>query len=89
MSVSESKVIDHKKSVFTLDERSNMCGRAHGTSVLCTDDSAALDFAKRKGASRQTRHADTKIYFIQAWTMESGQGLKIHLSHEDHDVSSC
>ena len=35
--------------------------------------SAALGFVKRKGASRRTRYVDTKIYFMQAWTMEPGQ----------------
>ena len=49
----------------------NQC--SPGTIVLCTDSSAALGFVKRKGASRRTRHVDTKVYFIQAWAMEPGQ----------------
>ena len=33
----------------------------------------------RKGASRRTRHVDTKVYFMQAWAMELGQRiLKVH-----------
>ena len=49
------------------------------TIVLCTDSSAALGFVKRKGASRRTRHVDTKVYFMQAWAMEPGQRiLKVH-----------
>ena len=47
--------------------------------MLCTDSSAALGFVKRKGASRPTRHVDTKVYFAQAWAMELGQRiLKVH-----------
>ena len=26
----------------------------------------------REGASRRTRHVDTKVYFMQAWAMEPG-----------------
>ena len=36
------------------------------TIVLYTDNPAALGFLKRKGASRRTRHVDTKVYFKQA-----------------------
>ena len=56
-----------------------MCNSSPGTIVLCTDSSAALGFVKRKGASRRTRHVDTKVYFMQAWAMEPGQHiLKVH-----------
>ena len=59
-----------------------------GTIVLCTDSSAALEFVKRKGASRRTRHVDTKIYFMQAWAMEPGQGiLKVH--GDNQQVADC
>ena len=47
--------------------------------IVCTDSSAARGFVKRKGASRRTRHVDTKVYFMQAWAMEPGQRiLKVH-----------
>ena len=36
------------------------------TIVLYTDNPAALGFLKRNGASRRTRHVDTKVYFMQA-----------------------
>ena len=56
-----------------------MCNCSSGTIVLCTDSSAALGFVKRKGASRRTRHVDTKVYIMQAWAMEPGQRiLKVH-----------
>ena len=47
--------------------------RSLGTIVLCTDSPAALGFVKRKGASRRTRHVDTKVYFMQACAMEPRQ----------------
>ena len=34
--------------------------------MLCADSSAAPGFVKRQGASRRTRHVDTKVYFMQA-----------------------
>ena len=52
-----------------------MCNCSPGTTDLCTDSSAPLGFVKRKGASRRTRHVDTKVYFMQAWAMEPGQGI--------------
>ena len=57
-------------------------------SKLCTDSSAALGFVKRKGASRRTRHVDTKVYFMQAWAMEPGQRiLKVH--GDSQQVADC
>ena len=56
--------------------------------VLCTDSSTARGFVKRKGASRRTRHVDTKVYFMQAWAMEQGQRiLKIHV--DSQQVADC
>ena len=54
----------------TRDQWSKLCNCSPGAIVLCTDSSAALGFVKRKGASRRTRHVDTKVYFMQAWAME-------------------
>ena len=54
------------------DQWSKMCNCVPGTTVLCTDSSAALGLLKRKGASRRTRHVDTKVYFMQAWAMDPG-----------------
>ena len=58
------------EGIATRDQRSKLCKCSPGTIVLCTDSSAALGFVKRKGASRRTRHVDTKVYFVQAWAME-------------------
>ena len=56
--------------------------------VLCTDSSAALGFVK-KGASRRTRHVDTKVHFMQAWAMEPGQRiLKVH-GDNSQQVADC
>ena len=67
------------EGIATRDQWSEVCKCTLGTIVLCTDSSAALGFVKRKGASRRTRHVDTKVYFMQAWEMEPGQRiLKIH-----------
>ena len=58
------------------------------TIVLYPDNPAALGFLKRKGASRRTRHVDTKVYFMQAWTMEFGQRtLKMH--GDSQQVADC
>ena len=52
-----------------------------GTLWNAEDSSAALGFVKRKGASRRTRHVDTKVYFMQTWAMEPGQRiLKVHVA---------
>ena len=67
------------EGIATRDQRSKLCKCSLGTIVLCTDSSAALGFVKHKGASRRTRHVDTKVYFMQAWAMEPGQRiLKVH-----------
>ena len=56
-----------------------MCNCSAATVLLCTESSAALGFVKRKGASRRTRHVDTKMYFMEAWALEPGQRiLKVH-----------
>ena len=61
------------EGIATRDQKSKLCKCSPGTIVLCTDSSAALGFVKRKGASRRTRHVDTKVYFMQVWAMELGQ----------------
>ena len=67
------------EGIATRDPWSKLCNCSPGVIVLCTDSSAALGFVNRKGASRRTRHVDTKVYFMQAWTMEPGQRiLKVH-----------
>ena len=67
------------EGIATRDQWSKLCTCSPGTIVLCTDSSAALGFVKRKGASRRTRHVDTKVYFMQDWAMEPGQRmLKVH-----------
>ena len=76
------------EGIATRDQWSKMCNCSPGTNVLCTDSSAALGFAKRKGASRRTRHVDTKVYFMQAWAMEPGQRiLKVH--GDNQQVADC
>ena len=66
----------------TRDQWSKLCKCSLGTIVLYTDTSAALGCVKRKGASRRTRHVDTKVYFMQALS------TSCRLPHEDHDSSS-
>ena len=56
------------EGIATRDQWSKMCKCSPGMITLHTDSSAALGFVKRKGASRRTRHVDTKVYFMQAWT---------------------
>ena len=76
------------EGIATRDQWSKMCHCSPGTIVLCTDSSAALGFVKRKGASRRTRHVDTKVYFMQAWAMEPGQRiLKVH--GDSQKVADC
>ena len=76
------------EGIATRDQWSKMCNCSPKTIVLCTDSSAALGFVKRKGASRRTRHVDTKVYFMQAWAMEPGQRiLKIH--GDSQQVADC
>ena len=76
------------EGIATRDQWSKMCNCSPGTIVLCSDSSAALGFVKRKGASRRTRHVDTKIYFMQAWAMEPGQRiLKVH--GDSQQIADC
>ena len=76
------------EGIATRDQWSKLCKCQLGTIVLCTDSSAALGFVKCKGASRRTRHVDTKIYFMQAWAMEPGQRiLKVHGNSQQ--VADC
>ena len=70
------------------DQWSKMCNCSSGAIVLCTDSQAALGFVKRNGASRNTRHVDTKVYFMPAWAMEPGQRiLKVH--GDSQHVADC
>ena len=76
------------EGIATRDQWSELCKCLPGTIVLCTDSSAALGLVKRKGASRRTRHVDTKVYFMQAWAIEPGQRiLKIH--GDSQQVADC
>ena len=69
-------------------EWSKVCNCSSGTIVLCTDSAAALGFVERKGASRRTRHVDTKVSFTQAWAVEPGQRiLKVH--GDSQRVADC
>ena len=63
------------EGIATRDQWSKLCKCSCGMIVLCTDSSATLGLVKRKGASRRTRHVDTKVYFMQAWAMEPGQRI--------------
>ena len=59
-----------------------------GRLCWCMDSSPALGFVKRKGASRRTRHVDTKVHFLQAWAIEPGQRiLKIH--GDTQQIADC
>ena len=49
------------EGITTRDQWSKLRKCSPGTIVLCTDSSAALGFVTRKGASRRTRHVDTKV----------------------------
>ena len=76
------------EGIATRDHWSKLCKRSLGTIVLCTDSSEALGFVRRKGASRRTRHVDTKVYFMQAWAMEPRQCiLKVH--GDSQQVADC
>ena len=76
------------EEIGTRDQWSKLCKCSPGTIVLCTDSSAALGFVKRKGASRRTRHVQTKVHFMQAWAMEPGQRiLKVH--GDSQPVAKC
>ena len=65
------------------------CADAHLGRLCCVRTAQQLwDFVKRKGASRRTRHVDTKVYFVQAWATEPGQRiLKIH--GDSQQVADC
>ena len=76
------------KGIATRDQWSKMCNCSPGTIVPCTDSSAALGFVERKGASRRTRHVDTKVYFMQAWAMEPGQCL-LQVHGDSQQVADC
>ena len=76
------------EGIATRDQWSKMCNCSPETIVLCTDSAAALGFVKRRGASRRTRHVDTKVYFMQAWAMAPGQRiLKVH--GDSQQVADC
>ena len=56
--------------------------------VCLSSGESELGFVKRKGASRRTRHVDTKVSFMQAWAMEPGQRiLKVHVNSQQ--VADC
>ena len=76
------------ESIATRDQWNTLCKYSPGTIVLCTDSSAALGFVKRKGASRRTRHVDTKVYFMQAWAMEPGQRI-LKTNCDSQQVADC
>ena len=76
------------EGIATRDQWSKLCKCSPGTTVLRTGSSTAPGFVKRKGASRRTRHVDTKVYFMQSWAMEPGQRiLKIH--GDSQQVADC
>ena len=61
------------EGVATRDQWSKLCKCSPAMIVLCTDSPAVLGFVKRKGASRRTRHVDTKVFFFaglgdETWT---------------------
>ena len=68
------------ESIAPRDQWSKLCKCSPVTIVLCTDSSAVLRFVKRKGSSPSTRHVDTKVYFMQAWSMEPGQRISVNKS---------
>ena len=59
------------EGIATRGQWSKMCNCSAGTIVLCTDSSVALGFVKRKGASRRTRHVDTKdLLHARLWDLK-------------------
>ena len=76
------------EGIATRDQWSTLCKSSLGTIVVCTDSSAALGFAKRKCASRRTRHVDTKVYFMQAWAMEPGQRI-LEVHGNSQQIADC
>ena len=76
------------EGIAARDQWSKMCNCSQRTIVLCTNSAAALGFMKREGASRRSRHVDTKVSFMQAWAMEPGQLiLKVH--GDSQQVADC
>ena len=76
------------EGIATRDQWSKLCKCSLGTIVLCTDSSAPLGFVQRKCASRRTRHVDTKVHFMQAWTMEPGQRI-LKVQGDSQQVAEC
>ena len=76
------------EGIATRDQWSKLCKCSPGTIVLCTDSSAAVGFVKRKGASRRTRHVDTKVLSMQAWAMEPGQSI-LKVYGDSQQVADC
>ena len=76
------------EGIATRDQWSKLCKCSPGTIVLCTDSSAALGFVKRKGASRRTRHVDTKVLSMQASAMEPGQRI-LKVYGDSQQVADC
>ena len=76
------------EGIATRDQWSKMCNCSPETIVLCTDSSAALGFVKCKGASRRTRHVDTKVYFMQALAVEPGQRI-LKVQRDSQQVADC
>ena len=76
------------EGIATRDQWSKLCKCSPGTLVLCTDSSAALGFVKRKGASRRTRHVETKVHCMQAWAMEPGQRI-LQVHGDSQQVADC
>ena len=61
------------EGIATRDQRSKMCNCSPGTTVLCTDSSAALE---------------TKVHFTQAWAMEPGQRI-LEVQGDSQQVADC
>ena len=76
------------EGIATRDQWSKLCKCSPATIVQCTDSSAVLGFVKRKGASRRTRHVDTKVYFLQASAMEPGQRI-FKVRGDSQQVADC
>ena len=88
LSSGESELMTLVGGACEYRNESNMCNCSLGMIVLCSDSAAALGFVKRKGASRRTRHVDTKVYFVQACAMEPGQRI-LKVRCDSHQVADC
>ena len=76
------------EGIATKDQWSKMCNCSPGTIVLCTDSPAALGFAKRKGASRRTRHVEHEGLLYAG--MGDGTWTRILKVHGDsQQVADC